>query len=100
LAGGPGTPVVAPASGVVTFAGVVVDRHVTVIDHGGLRSTLEPVRSDVPVGTPIGAGHLVGTVTDEPTHAPTTFHWGVRHGETYLDPTLLVCPSPRAVLLK
>jgi murein DD-endopeptidase MepM/ murein hydrolase activator NlpD len=96
----PGTPVVAPAAGVVSFAGIVVDRHLIVIDHGDLRSTLEPVFPCLAPGTFVAAGQQVGVVSAEPPHAPDTVHWGVRRGDVYLDPTLLVCPAPRAVLLE
>jgi hypothetical protein len=85
---------------VVTFAGVVVDRHLIVIGHGDLRSTLEPVMPDLAPGAVVAAGQQVGTVSTEPPHAPDTVHWGVRRGDVYLDPTLLVCPAPRAVLLE
>ncbi|MDR0945160.1 MAG: M23 family metallopeptidase [Bifidobacteriaceae bacterium] len=98
LAAPPGTAVRAPAGGVVLFNGVVVDRHVLVIGHGALRSTLEPVASGLAVGTRVRPGEPVGTVTGEPAHAAGTVHWGVRRGEEYLDPALLVRPRPRAVL--
>jgi murein DD-endopeptidase MepM/ murein hydrolase activator NlpD len=100
LAAPAGTPVIAPAGGVVSFAGFVVDRHLIVIDHGTLRSTLEPVMPAFSVGAAVSAGQTVGTVSGEASHSPATVHWGVRRGDTYLDPTLLVCPPPRAVLLE
>jgi murein DD-endopeptidase MepM/ murein hydrolase activator NlpD len=100
LAAPAGTSVYSPAAGVVSFSGVVVDRHLIVIDHGELRSTLEPVMPALPVGARVGAGGLVGEVSGEPSHAPETVHWGVRRGDIYINPALLVCPPPRAVLLE
>jgi murein DD-endopeptidase MepM/ murein hydrolase activator NlpD len=100
LSAPPGTDVVAPAAGVISFVGLVVDRHLIVIDHGDLRSTLEPVTSSLTVGMSVQAGQVAGTVSGEPAHAPDAVHWGVRRGEVYLDPVLLVCPAPRAVLLE
>ncbi|MDN4483722.1 M23 family metallopeptidase [Demequina lignilytica] len=83
-----GAPVLSPGAGVVTFAGRVVDRGVVTIDHGSLRSSLEPVDAQVPAGTAVHAGEPVGVVGSEPGHcAPTTcVHWGVRAGDSYVDP--------------
>jgi murein DD-endopeptidase MepM/ murein hydrolase activator NlpD len=89
----------APAAGSVTFNGWIVDRHVLVIRHGELTSTLEPVLSDVAVGDAVASGQVLGAVAaDEASHCPGCLHWGVRRGDQYLDPTLLVNPRPRAVL--
>ncbi|MDR2114497.1 MAG: M23 family metallopeptidase [Bifidobacteriaceae bacterium] len=99
LAAGTEAPVLAPAEGSISFNGWIVDRHVLVIRHGELASTLEPVVSDLPVGEWVAAGQIVGTVaTAEATHCPGCLHWGVRQGEEYLDPALLVEQRPRAVL--
>jgi murein DD-endopeptidase MepM/ murein hydrolase activator NlpD len=70
-----------------------------VIDHGSLRSTLEPVNAAVKLGQTVTAGQLVGWVSNEPTHTPNVLHWGVRQGTQYIDPAKLVETPPRAVLL-
>jgi murein DD-endopeptidase MepM/ murein hydrolase activator NlpD len=94
-----GSTVLAPAAGTVSFNGWIVDRDVLVIKHGELASTLEPVQSDLAVGDAVGQGSAVGTVAaGQAQHCPDCLHWGVRRGEQYLDPTLLVNPRPRAVL--
>jgi murein DD-endopeptidase MepM/ murein hydrolase activator NlpD len=94
-----GAQVLAPAAGSVTFNGWIVDRHVLVIRHGDLASTLEPVLSDLAVGDPVDQGAAVGTVAaGEAWHCQNCLHWGVRRGDQYLDPALLVDPAPRAVL--
>ncbi|WP_448059980.1 M23 family metallopeptidase [Cellulomonas hominis] len=93
--------VLAPADGVVTFAGTVVDRGVLTITHpDGLRSSLEPVTATVTVGTRVGRGVAVGTLQDVPTHcAPAVcVHWGVRDGTTYLDPMHLLTGGPIVLL--
>jgi len=90
-----------PTVGTVTFGGEVAGRRVLVVTHpGGLRSTLEPVTSYVPVGTVVRKGAAVGTVDATPGHcAPATcVHWGVLRGATYLDPLKFVT-TPRVVLL-
>lgn len=93
LAAAVGQPVLAPADGRVTWAGVIAGRSVVVVSHdGGLRSTFEPVVATVPVGTAVARGQDVGAVAATPGHcAPRTcLHWGVLRGETYLDPLALV----------
>jgi murein DD-endopeptidase MepM/ murein hydrolase activator NlpD len=100
LAAPPGTTVYSPSAGVVTFVGKVVDRHLIVITHGDLRTTLEPVTYSVGLGQAVAEGEPVGVVSDEPAHAPNVVHWGVRRGDVYIDPALLVDPRPRAILLR
>lgn len=97
----PGDDVTAPADGVVGFVGRVAGRGVVVLEHaGGLRSSFEPVTTDVAVGTPVAAGDVVARVEEAPGHcAPRTcLHWGVRLGERYLDPATLLA-RPRIVLM-
>lgn len=98
----PGQAVLAPAAGVVTFSGVVVDRGVMVVAHpGGLRTSYEPVRATVGVGERVVAGERIADVGPEPGHcAPgTCLHWGLRRAETYLDPLTTVRPGGPPVLL-
>jgi murein DD-endopeptidase MepM/ murein hydrolase activator NlpD len=92
----------APAGGVVTFSGTVVDRGVVTITHDdGLRSSLEPVVPSVAVGQRVLAGQVVATVASTPGHcAPSTcLHWGLRRGDTYLDPMRWLLARPPIVLL-
>ncbi|MGL3150532.1 murein hydrolase activator EnvC family protein [Microbacterium sp. A82] len=95
-----GSVVHAPADGVVAFRGVVVDRPLITIDHGdGLVTTLEPVSSQLSVGTAIAAGEEVGTVAHG-GHTPIDqLHLGVRLNDVYINPMLLFSDVPRAVLL-
>ena len=97
-----GTAVRAPADGVVTFSGTVVDRGVLTIEHAdGLRSSLEPLTGGPPRWTRVSAGDVVGAVADGGTHcAPADcLHWGVRRGEDYLDPLTLLPGRAPVVLL-
>jgi murein DD-endopeptidase MepM/ murein hydrolase activator NlpD len=96
-----GQPVLAPTDGVVAFRGVVVDRGVLVVTTlDGMRTTFEPVDSELAVGTAVVRTQPIGTVAATPGHcAPATcLHWGVLSGETYLDPLSLV-GAVRVVLL-
>ena len=95
-----GAPVTSPASGTVSFAGVVVDRAVITVDHGsGLRSSFEAVRTDLEAGDAVAKGDVVGWI--QPGHctpAPCV-HWGVRRGGEYLNPLAFVTDLRPSVLL-
>lgn len=97
LTGWPDADVLAPAAGVVTFAGVVAGKPVVVVDHGTQRSTLEPVAGTVPVGRRVAAGEPVGRLVSghEPCPARACLHWGLKRGDDYLDPLSLVAEQVR-----
>jgi murein DD-endopeptidase MepM/ murein hydrolase activator NlpD len=103
LAATAGRPVLAPADGVVAFAGVVAGRGVLVVDHpGGLRSSFEPVSGWLPAGSAVRRGDRVALLGPPGlSHcAPAAcLHWGVRRGEQYLDPLALLGLLPPIVLL-
>ncbi|MHB1008677.1 MAG: peptidoglycan DD-metalloendopeptidase family protein [Propionibacteriaceae bacterium] len=92
LAARAGETVVAAADGVVRFAEVLAGRGVIVVDHGQVRTTYEPVAASVRVGEVVGRGRPIGRLqAGHPSCAGTTcLHWGLRAGETYLDPMLLL----------
>lgn len=95
-----GSEVRAPADGVVHFAGVVVDRPVLSISHGGgVLSSYEPVRSSLQEGDPVRRGQVIGTL--EPGHCGdgACLHLGVRVDGEYVSPLLFLGGQPRAVLL-
>ena len=92
-----GHPVLAAGDGVVAFVGSVAGTPVLAIDHpGGIRTTYQPVRSDLAVGDAVREGQPVGTLT----RAPTSFsgshdglHWGALMGkDSYIDPLTLLEP--------
>ncbi|WP_107473916.1 M23 family metallopeptidase, partial [Streptomyces griseiscabiei] len=93
-----GSPVRAVAPGHVSFAGRVAGRGVVTItfsDTGDppLRTTYEPVRTSVEKGDEVTAGTVLGTLEAAPSHCPTAcLHWGLRRGDTYLDPLTLLPP--------
>lgn len=97
-----GQPVLAPGAGTVAFAGQVAGRGVVSVAHAdGRRTTYEPVAPDLPVGAVVDVGEQVGTVTAAAGgHClpRTCLHWGLRVGETYVDPLTLLGP-PRVRLL-
>lgn len=101
LAAPAGTAVHSPADGVVSFSSVVVDRSVVVVTHpDGLRSTLEPVVGELAEGTVVAGGQRLGVVQDVAGHCDEAcLHWGVRRGESYLDPLSLLGGGGPVVLL-
>jgi murein DD-endopeptidase MepM/ murein hydrolase activator NlpD len=94
-----GTPVKAPASGIVTFADP--DLYLTggtiVIDHGrGVSSNfLHLSRIDVKVGQRVEQGDIVGAVGMTGRATGPHLHWGMNWFNVRLDPLLLV-DSPAA----
>lgn len=95
-----GAVVTSPASGIVSFAGVVVDRPVITIDHGGgLKSSFEPVSSSLVAGASVGTGDAIGSVNAGHCAAIPCVHWGVRKDGEYLDPLSLFLDLRPSVLL-
>ncbi|MGI3782683.1 MAG: peptidoglycan DD-metalloendopeptidase family protein [Janthinobacterium lividum] len=86
----PGQRVLAPADGRVVFVGRVGGKPVVVIDHGGTRSTLEPVEASVRVGQRVRQGQVIGRVGHETHCQDRCLHWGLKRGKDYLDPLVLV----------
>jgi murein DD-endopeptidase MepM/ murein hydrolase activator NlpD len=96
LRGTPWSPVLAAGDGVVVFAGWVAGRPVVSIDHAdGLRTTYEPVEPSVRAGQQVARGSPVGTLAVGHAGCPVQacLHWGLRRGETYLDPMALLRPT-------
>ena len=89
----------APADGVVHFAGVVVDRPVLSLDHtGGVLSSYEPVTTHLLTGDTVHRGEVIGVVL--PGHcAKTCLHLGVRIDGQYVSPLTFLGGIPRSVLL-
>lgn len=101
LAGTPGDAVHSAGAGVVVFAGAVAGRPVVSIQHAnGLRTTYEPVAPSLGAGAVVVRGAVVGTLLPGHAGCPAAacLHWGLRRGEVYLDPWLLLRP-PRIRLL-
>lgn len=95
-----GAEVRAPADGVVHFAGVVVDRPVLSISHGGgVLSSYEPVRSTLHEGDIVRRGQVIGTLEAGHCTSGACLHLGVRVDGEYLSPLLFLGGQPRAVLL-
>ncbi len=99
IAAAPGATVVAAAAGTVSFSGMVAGRGVLAIDHGTVRTTYEPVTATVRVGDLVVAGTPVARLeAGHPCPAAACLHWGLRSGEEYLDPMLLIGPAQLRLL--
>jgi murein DD-endopeptidase MepM/ murein hydrolase activator NlpD len=93
LAGTPGATVRAAGAGRVRFAGRVAGRPVVSVDHAdGLRTTYEPVEPGVRAGDRMVAGGPIGRLSAGHLGCagPACLHWGLRRGDVYLDPLILL----------
>ena len=95
-----GAPVRAAAAGRVSYAARLAGRGVVVVDHGAVRTTYEPVRAGVPVGTTVAAGTVIGEL-EPSSHCAgrSCLHWGLLEGEIYRDPLSLVTRAADVRLL-
>jgi murein DD-endopeptidase MepM/ murein hydrolase activator NlpD len=100
LAGRAEQQVLAALAGTVTFAGPLAGRGVVVVDHGGTRTTYEPVQASVTPGDAVDAGDPIGRLEAFGSHcAPAVcLHWGLLDGAHYLDPLTLVGRGPVRLL--
>ena len=79
--------------GRIAYAARLAGRGVVVVVHGELRTTYEPVTASVGVGQQVAAGDSIGVLAaghDPSRGASGVLHWGLRRGETYLDPMALL----------
>lgn len=96
-----GADVAAVAAGTVTHRGRIAGRGTVSVTHAdGIRSTYEPVDSDVTVGDRVTRGEVIGRVGPESGHcAPRAcLHVGAKRGPDYLDP-LPLFGARRVILL-
>lgn len=99
IAAGSGTPIHAPAGGLVSF--VANDLYLTggtvLIDHGhGLSSVFVHMsRIDVKPEQRIEQGQVIGAVGATGRATGPHLHWGMNWFDTRIDPQLLVGPMPK-----
>jgi len=94
LAAPVGTPVVAPAGGVVSFAetGLHFEGGLILIDHGQglITAYLHLSRLDVAAGQTVAQGQLIGAVGKEGRATGPHLCWRMRWRDQNLDPSLMV----------
>jgi len=82
--------VLAPADGVVHFAGFVVDRPVLSIEHAdGALSSFEPVQTELVAGDHVTRGQVIGTLLAGHCASPC-LHLGARVDGEYVNPLLFL----------
>lgn len=102
LAAAPGSPVHAAGPGEVAFAGRVAGSLHVVLAHAGNLRTSYSFLASVAVrrGDRVEGGEVVGTSGGVgPGHDGSVVHFGLRSGDTYLDPMLLLQPVDLATLV-
>ncbi|WP_236609545.1 murein hydrolase activator EnvC family protein [Leifsonia xyli] len=100
LAAAPGAPVTAPASGVVRFAGTVVDRPVLTVEHAsGVLSSYEPVTTPLTVGESVSPGDPLAAIATGGHCGSACLHVGVRINGEYVSPLLFFATLPPSILL-
>lgn len=101
LAGSPGQEVRAAGAGTVVYAGPLAGRGVVSVQHAdGLRTTYEPVLASVATGVSVRLGQVIGSLDAGHAGCPVSacLHWGLKRGELYLDPMLLLSQGPVRLL--
>ncbi|MEK7342874.1 MAG: M23 family metallopeptidase [Pseudomonadota bacterium] len=100
VAGATGTPVVAPADGVVILAAAdkpfTLEGHLLMIDHGhGLNSAfLHLSRIDVKVGEAVRQGQRIGAIGATGRATGPHLHWGMKWNDARIDPLLVAGGMP------
>jgi len=101
-AASPGSPVQAPVSGTVRFAGRVPGPHggtvgaVTLETDQGLVSVLPVEGIEVSKGDSVERGDALGALSasGDPSSAGAHVHLSLRHGDLYVDPVVLLVAPP------
>lgn len=96
-----GTPLMAPADGVVVLATqseFTLEGRLLMVDHGmGLNSAFLHMDSiDVKEGEAVRRGQRLGTVGSTGRATGPHMHWGMKWGDARIDPLLLAGPMPAA----
>jgi len=100
LAATPELHVTAPSDATVRFVGVVVDRPVLTLDHGGgVLSSYEPLATDLIAGQSVARGSVIGLLASGGHCADSCLHVGVRVDGAYVSPLLFFDRVPPSVLL-
>jgi len=86
-----GQAVLAPANGTVSYVTNLAGRGVVVLKHGRLRTTYEPVTSQLSIGDQVFRGDEIGRLECGSNHCcigsiAICLHWGLLRGHQYLNP--------------
>lgn len=94
-----GTPIIAPADGVVTLAAqqpFMLEGKLLMLDHGmGLNSAfLHLSRIDVKIGDVVRRGQTIGAIGTTGRSTGPHLHWGMKWGQARIDPLLIAGSMP------
>ena len=100
IAARPGTPIRAPADGVVVLAAqqpFTLEGHLLIVDHGmGLNSAFLHCSSlAVKVGDIVRQGQVIGTVGSSGRATGPHLHWGMKWNAARIDPVRVAGPMPQ-----
>ncbi|MGC6401484.1 M23 family metallopeptidase [Sphingomonas sp. FW199] len=92
-----GTPIIAPADGVVVLAAeapFTLEGNLLMLDHGmGLNSAfLHLSRIDVRAGQRVRQGQVIGAIGTTGRSTGPHLHWGMKWGDARIDPLLVAGP--------
>ncbi|MCH9815615.1 MAG: M23 family metallopeptidase [Actinomycetia bacterium] len=90
LAASKGERVRTPQRGVLVWKGRPGGTPTVVVQHGAARASYQPVSTDLPLFTALAPAQAIGIVRQGTGHCVACLHWGLRIGERYLDPRLLL----------
>jgi murein DD-endopeptidase MepM/ murein hydrolase activator NlpD len=85
-----------PADGYISAINSFGTKHIVSVTHGELRSTFESVTTTLKINDPVQRGQIIGYLHETSDHClpDLCLHWGVKRGETYLDPINFVQGEP------
>lgn len=96
LATEPGSTVVSPVQGRVSWVGTVAGLPSVSVVSAGLKYTMQPVVGNLAQGDWVERGEAVGTVeVSDHCGLRNCLHWSVRRGSDYLDPRWVAVPLIR-----
>ncbi|MBW3077631.1 MULTISPECIES: M23 family metallopeptidase [Bifidobacterium] len=100
LAAEPGTELLAPRDGTISYAGTVAGKSVVSIASRGMKLTFEPAETNLAVGAQVHVGTPFARVALGSDHCDgACVHWGVRRSSgEYLDPAAQT--ASRRIVLK
>lgn len=89
LRGDAGEAVKAAAMGTISWIGVIDNIPMVTVTHpDGLRTTYQPVEATVMTGQVVTAGQEIGLLGTGHCPDRACLHWGLRDGDSYLDPLM------------
>jgi murein DD-endopeptidase MepM/ murein hydrolase activator NlpD len=88
-----GTSIMSPATGKVTWVGVVNGvPSITIVDRHGYKHSLLPVETTLQVDETVLQGEVIGKIVASNHCRVSCVHWSMRRGRQYVDPRWFAPP--------